>query len=58
VYILRCVKENEKCPQIQGVIWFLPNVFEGLVKISNEREGLDPPWRMIPKVSILKDWLW
>lgn len=36
----------------------MPNVFEGLVKISNEREGLHPPWRMIPKVSILKDWLW
>jgi hypothetical protein len=36
---------------------FSRDVFDGLVKISNEREGLHPPWRTIPKVSILKDWL-
>lgn len=58
IYILWCVKENEKCPRIQGVIWFLPDVFEGWVKIFNEREGLDPLWRTIPKVPILEDWLW
>lgn len=58
IYILRCVKENEKCPRIQGVIWFLPDVLEGLVKTSNEREGFDPPWTTIPKVSFLKEWLW